>query len=272
MINRWLHAMLTTLFIVAFFVLVVWLVQRRLIYFPDGDVPSSAAYGLPHAEVVTLETDDGLRLRAWFVPAGAPSANGTIVVFNGNAGHRGHRAAIAARFAAHGFATLLVDYRGYGGNPGHPSEAGLARDARAAWAHVASRPDVDPSRVVYFGESLGAAVAIRLAVEHPPAALVLRSPFSSLAALGQRHYPFLPVRWMLKDRFESIERIGALTCPILVIAGDADRIVPFDDTQVLYDAARHPKRLVVIRGAGHNDAALIFGPEVVQAIVDFVRQ
>ncbi len=263
--------MLALLTVVTVFLAVIWLAQRSLIYFPDGDVPPPAAVGLPHAEVVTFDTEDGLHLDAWFVPAREPSQNRTIVVFNGNAGHRGHRARLAALFAEHGFSTLLVDYRGYGGNPGLPSERGLERDARAALKYAASRPDVDLSRIVYYGESLGAAVAIQLAVDYTPSALILRSPFSSMAEIGQQHYPFFPVRWLLRDRYPSIDRIGRLESPVLVIAGDADRIVPFDDTLVLFDAAREPKRMVVIEGADHNDEALAFGPQAVRAIVDFLQ-
>lgn len=263
--------MLTLASIAALVLAVVWLAQRRLIYFPEGHLPPPGALGLLQVEVVTAATEDGLQLGAWFVPAREPSANRTIVVFNGNAGNRSHRAQLAGAFAARGYATLLVDYRGYGGNPGQPSERGLERDARAIARYLTSRADVDLTRVVYFGESLGAAVAIRLAVDHPPAAMILRSPFSSLVAIGAHHYPFLPVRWLLRDRYPSIDRIASVSCPLLVFAGDADRIVPLADTRRLFDAARSPKRLVVIEGADHNDGPLVFGPEVIQAMVEFLQ-
>jgi len=269
--RRPLSTMLTFFTIIAVLLGVLWFAQRSFIYFPDSEVPALSDVGLPRAEIVAFETEDELRLEAWFVPAREPSMNRTIVMFNGNAGNRGDRAGLAARFAEHGFSTLLVDYRGYGGNPGLPSERGLERDARGALEYLKSRPDVDLSRVAYFGESIGAAVAIRLAMDFQPAALILRSPFSSLTELGQRHYPFLPVRWFLKDRYPSIERIGAISSPVLVIAGSDDRIVPRDDSEALYEAAREPKRLVIIEGADHNDAALAIGPQVIQAVVDLLR-
>ena len=125
-----------------------------------------------------------------------------------------------------GLAVLLFDYRGYGGNPGHPTEEGLAADARAALGYLAGRPEVDPERVIYFGESLGAAVALRLATERPPAALVLRSPFASLAEVGRRHYPVLPVSLLLRDRYDSAALAGRLDAPLLVVAGGRDQIVP----------------------------------------------
>jgi fermentation-respiration switch protein FrsA (DUF1100 family) len=248
----------------------LWAGQRGFIYFPASDVPAPAAVGLPGAELVTFETQDGLTLEGWFVPAGAPETGYTVLVCNGNAGHRGHRADLAAQLSARGLAVFLFDYRGYGGNPGLPSEEGLARDARAALGHLGRQPDVDAKRIVFFGESLGAAVAVRLALEYPPAALVLRSPFSSLTEMGLRHYPFLPVRWLLRDRYPSINRIGGITSPLLVIAGDADRVVPIDDSRALYDAAPHPKRLVVIPDADHNDEALAAGPVLVRAVVEMV--
>lgn len=254
-------------------VLLVWFAQRSLIYFPARDTPTPAVYGLPQAEIVQVTTDDGLALTAWYVPAPNPNASmWTVVVFNGNAGHRGHRAGLATRLAALGHATLLVDYRGYGGNPGTPTEEGLMRDARAIWAHLASRPDVDMSRVAYFGESLGAGVAVQLAAVHPPAALILRSPFSSLAAIGRTHYPWLPVRWLLRDQFATIDHITRIDVPLLIIAGDADRIIPLSDTQRLYDAARPSKRLVIIEGADHNDEALVWGPQVMQAVAELLRR
>jgi fermentation-respiration switch protein FrsA (DUF1100 family) len=252
-------------------VLLVWFAQRSLIYFPARDTPTPEVYGLPQAEIVRVTTDDGVALTAWYVPAPHPiRSTWTVVVFNGNAGHRGHRAGLATRLAAQGHAVLLMDYRGYGGNPGTPTEEGLVRDARAVWAHLASRPDVDMARVAYFGESLGAGVAVQLAVAHPPAALILRSPFSSLAAIGRTHYPWLPVRWLLRDQFASLDHMAHLDVPLLIIAGDADRIIPLGDTQRLFDAARSRKRLVVIAGADHNDAALVWGPEVMQAVTELL--
>src|SRR5688500_15680583 len=266
-----LRLMLTAAAVIAALVLAVWLAQRSFIYFPDGQVPAAAAVGLRQAEPVRYTTSDGLDLEGWFVPAREPSADRAIIVFNGNAGNRAHRAVIAASFAARGFATLLVDYRGYGGNPGLPSEQGLYRDARAALKYMRSRADVNPSRIVYFGESLGAAVALELAVEFPPAALILRSPFSSMTAIGSRHYPFLPVRWLLRDRYPSIDRVRRLTSPLLVIAGDSDRIIPFDDSERLYEAAREPRELVVLKGANHNDEAMYSAPEMYAAIERFLR-
>ena len=255
----------------------LWLFQRRLLYFPSpGPVPPAASV-LPEAEDVTFETADGLRLAGWFVPAppGGPAdrvgrARPAVLVCNGNGGDRSMRAPLAAALSRMGLAVLLFDYRGYGGNPGHPTEEGLAADARAALGYLTGRPEVDPERVIYFGESLGAAVALRLATERPPAALVLRSPFASLAEVGRRHYPVLPVSLLLRDRYDSAALAGRLDAPLLVVAGGRDQIVPASHSRRLFDAAPQPKRLVVLDGADHNDDELLAGPRLLAELRTFL--
>jgi len=250
--------------------LLVWLFQRRLIYFPlDPHVPPAGNI-LPGASDVSLTTTDGLELGAWFVPAAGGAPRATVLVFPGNAGNRVARAPLAQALAERGFSVMLLDYRGYGGNPGAPTERNLARDARAARAYLRTRDDVDAERLIYFGESLGAAVALELAIEHPPAVLVLRSPFASMTEIGKLHYPFMPVGLLLADRYPSIERAPSLRAPLLVIAGDRDDIVPLDQSRAVFDAATgRARRLVVIEGAGHNDYRLLVGEEMLETIDDF---
>ncbi len=252
--------------------LMAWAFQRKLMYFPLHEVPAPQEMGLAGAEAIAFDTEDGLPLGAWFVPSPEGGAGVTAIIFNGNAGNRAYRAPLAKQLADRGMATLLFDYRGYGGNPGSPSEDGFARDARAARRYLASRPDVDETRIVYFGESLGAAVALNLALEFPPRALVLRSPFTSMADVGAHHYPFLPVRWLLRDRFPSLDRIRRLRCPVLVIAAEADSIVPSEQSLRLYEAAPDPKRLLVLRGTDHNDYELLAGSRMIAAIAEFVQR
>ena len=252
--------------------LLVWAFQRTLIYFPLDHVPSPSDVGLTDVETVTFPTEDGLVLSGWFVPSRAAAVAGTVIVFNGNAANRAYRAPLAATLRSQGFQVLLFDYRGYGGNGGGPTEPGLVADARAARAYLLGRVDVDASRLVYFGESLGAAVAIALAVEHGPAAMVLRSPFTSLVDVGRVHYPFLPVALLLRDRFASLETIRDVKCPVLVIAGDRDRIVPVSQSRRLYDAVRAPKDLVIIAGADHNGPELGAGEEMMAVVVRFLSK
>jgi fermentation-respiration switch protein FrsA (DUF1100 family) len=257
--------------VIAAIIALIWTLQRRLMYFPTDGVPTPGEIGLTGVEPVIFETTDGLGLSGWFVAASGPSPRVTVLVFNGNAGNRAHRGPLAAALHRHGLQVLLVDYRGYGGNPGTPTEHGLAADSRAARAYLAGHPDVDASRIVYFGESLGTAVAVDLAVEHPPAALILRSPFTSMADVGQHHYPFLPVRLLLRDRFAAIDHIQRIRAPLLVIAGGHDRIVPIDNSRRVYDAAVAPKSLLVFPDADHNDYELLAGDEMVRAIVRFLQ-
>lgn len=258
----------------AYLVLVaaVWWFQRRLVYFPIGTPPPAAGV-LPGAEERPFETGDGLVLGAWFVPAGgdgplAPRA--AVLVCNGNAGNRADRAPLAAALARRGYAVLLFDYRGYGGNPGSPSEAGLLEDARAARRHLEVL--VPGAPVVLFGESLGSAVALAEAVARPPGALVLRSPFTSLAALGRLHYPFLPVGRLLRDRYPCLDRIADLACPLFVAAGERDGIVPLSESRALFDAAPGSvKRLLVVPRADHNDGELFAGDRLLEEIDRFLN-
>jgi fermentation-respiration switch protein FrsA (DUF1100 family) len=246
--------------------------QRRLIYFPSRDQVPSAATLIPGGRDVILDTEDGKRLGAWYLPTAGQKRGPGVVVFNGNGGDRAGRAILAVGLSRLGLSVLLFDYRGYGGNPGTPSEKGLAADARAAQAWLATQPEVDPDRIVYFGESLGAAVAIGLSVQRPPAALVLRSPFTSLTDVAKAHYPRLPVGRLLIDRYPSIDRIGSLSTPVMVIAGDRDDIVPESLSKKLYETAPDPKRYLLVPGTGHNDPDLVAGDRMLAAVGRFLSE
>jgi uncharacterized protein len=252
--------------------LLVWMGQRTLIYFPDRDVPSPAVTGLTDVEAVQVPAADGVTLQAWFLPSRSRQPSPAVIVFNGNAGNKAYRISLAAALRGQGLSVLLFDYRGFGDSDGSPTERGLHEDARAVRRYVAGRSDVRADRLVYFGESLGTAVAVRLAVEHPPAALILRSPFTSLVDLGRHHYPILPVRWLLRDRFSSIDAIGSVRSPVLIVAGDRDRIVPLEQSRTLFDRTPEPRELVVVRGADHNDAALLDGREMIDAVRRFIER
>lgn len=243
----------------------LWVFQRSLIYFPDGTVPPLASL-LPGAEEVSFPTEDGLELHGWLAPADGPE-RAAIVVFNGNAGNRADRADLARSFSSHGFTTLLFDYRGYGNNPGRPSQTGLIRDGKAAATYLASRTSAP---LLLFGESLGAAVATEVAAAHAPAALILRSPFSSLVDVGRDHYWLLPVGWLLKDRWPTADRIQEVAAPVLVVASRKDEIVAYRRSEEVFTAAREPKEMVTFEDARHNDVELTSGSRLIRAVVDFV--
>lgn len=250
--------------------LVAAVMQHRLIYYPTAEVPSPAVAGVPDAEPLEITAADGTRLAAWYVPAQG-AAVGAVLVLHGNAGNRAHRGPLAAALARRGLATLLLDYRGFGGSEGRPDEAGLLIDARAGADALQRHSGMSTERIVYFGESLGSAVAARLAAERQPGALVLRSPFPSLADVGARAYPWLPVRLLLRDRFETTDMVAAFDGPILAIAGERDRLVPPALTREAVQGA-DDVQVLVVEGAGHNDPALLDGAEMLDGITAFLRE
>ncbi|MEX0832172.1 MAG: alpha/beta hydrolase [Nitriliruptoraceae bacterium] len=188
---------------------------------------------------------------------------------NGNAGNRAHRLLLAEGLRNRGHAVLLFDYRGYGDNPGRPSEAGVVADARAAVDFLRARDDVDAERIVYLGESLGSAVVAAVAVEQPPAALVLRSPFPSLVEVARQHYPFLPVRTLLRERHPTVEHLERYAGPTLVVAGERDRIIPPRLSREVADSAG--ASYLKIPETGHNDRALLDGDIFLDGVDAFVR-
>lgn len=229
--------------------------QRSILYFPSTAIPSPAASGVPEMTPVTLETADRLQLMSWYRPAAEDRK--TIVYFHGNAGHIGYRGVKARPYLDAGYGMLLVSYRGYGGNPGSPSEAGLYDDGRAALAFLAAQ-GVEPGDTVIYGESLGTGVAVQIAFEQaraskPVAAVILEAPFTSTVDVGASHYPWAPVRWLMKDQFDSRSKIAGIQAPVLIVHGGTDRVVPIRFGEALYAAAVSPKDSLWIPDAGHND-------------------
>jgi uncharacterized protein len=259
--------LLVTLIVVGLFAALVWVGQRRLIYFPGG----AAAAPVGPDRDVTLLTSDGLRLTARLVPATGADLAMAVLVAPGNAGNRADRTALARAVAASGLTVLLLEYRGYGGNPGRPSESGLAHDVRAGLAYLTDA-GYRPDRIVYFGESLGAAVVGELAAERPPAGLVLRSPFVDLASVAAQHYPFLPARLLLRDRYPLAEHVTRIAVPTTVIYGTADSIVAPAQSRTVADRTARPVQVVAVDGADHNDAELANGPLVIEAVAELAAR
>lgn len=256
---------LTALYVLL--LVVIYLFQRKLQYFPDSSiVPTPAGNEFRGLETIELDTPDGVRLASWYWPGSLPT---TLVIFHGNAGHRGHRLEWLADLHRLGYGTFILDYRGYGGSEGSPTEQGLYLDAETAirWLKANTK-----TQLVYFGESLGCGVAVETASRIPPETLILQSGFASAGDVAQHAYPFLPARWLLSDRYDSLSKMQKIHCPVLVIHGDQDSVIPMRFGKALFDSANEPKEWSPIVGANHNDLQWVGGKEYLKSIDGFLRQ
>lgn len=236
--------------------LLVWLGQRRLIYFPFGTPPEPARAGWPQIEEARFAAADGTALHGWFAPARGAPRGLAVLVHHGNAGSVADRLHLLDDLPPLGLHVLVYDYRGYGRSAGSPSEEGLYADGRAAQAWLLARTGLPPERLVHLGESLGAGVALELAAgaQPPPHAVVALAPFTSLADVSALHYPLLPARLLLRDHYDNAAKVGRLRAPLLVIHGAQDDIVPASHGRELVRlAASAPARLVEVPRRGHND-------------------
>lgn len=245
----------------------LYFAQDRLIFYPQ------AAPGMPpHAadlaiSEVRIATPDGVSLRGWLAkPAAAAGGLPLAIYFGGNAEEVSHMAALAGRLP--GWALLAVNYRGYGGNAGSPSERALCSDALAVHDWAVRSPDFDPARIVAIGRSLGSGVAVYLAAARPLAGVVLVTPYDSLRAVAQRHYPFAPVALLLKHNFDSIGRAPRILAPVLMLAARRDIVVPVSHAQTLFSKWAGPKTWREFGEAGHND--LDADPEYWKEIASFL--
>ena len=255
------------LFVIGTVLMSLFLLQRGLIYHPHrAPVAMPPAQLYPGLRDVNITTEDGVALCAWYWPA--ESERPAVLFLHGNAGDRSYRLDILRGLHARGYTVLSLDYRGYGGSAGMPSEDGLYLDAEAA-ATWLKRNGHD--QLLYFGESLGTGVAVELARRSPPAALILEAPFDSLTEVAGYHFPWLPVRWMLRDRFDSAAKIGRIEAPLLIIHGDEDRVVPQARGRALFEAAAEPKTWIPIPGAGHNDLRARLGDAYFERLDAFIR-
>jgi len=271
--------------------LCVWVRVRetRMIFYPSRSwAATPAAVGLGYRDV-ELVARDGVRLHGWWVPAKAGAGAVTVLFLHGNAGNISHRLEKLVMLHELGANVLLLDYRGYGRSEGEPSEEGTYRDGEAALAwllagqmegRVGTDGPVAPGRVlpqsgqdsvdgaaevVVFGESLGTGVAVELAVRHRVRGVILEAPFTSIADVGQRLFPYLPVRWLARTRYENLAKIGQVRAPVLILHSREDEMFGLEHAERLFAAAAEPKRLVVLAG-GHNDAFWV-SAEVYRAAV-----
>ncbi len=250
----------------------IYVMQPRLIYYPDTPTreltATPAQIGLAY-ETVTLQTDDGLRLSGWFIPH--PAARATLLFLHGNAGNISHRLESIRLFHELRLAVFIIDYRGYGQSEGKPTEDGTYRDAAAAWRYLVGERHIAPHAIVIFGRSLGAAIAAELASHTQPGALIIESAFTSAPNIAAHLYPWLPVRWMSRYRYDTQQSLQAITCPLLVIHSREDDLIPYAQGEQLFAHAREPKQFLELHG-GHGDGFLVSREIYVQGVDDFLER
>ncbi|MDE3059900.1 MAG: alpha/beta hydrolase [Pseudomonadota bacterium] len=227
----------------------LYLSQRQMIYHPDKTIATPEQYGLQGFSEQFISSG-GERLQLWYHPA--PAGRPTVVYYHGNASNLGDRAGIYAALAGQGFGVLALSYRGYGKSSGSPSEQGLYADARAAIAFLATQ-NIPPANIILYGESLGTGVAVQMATEYPVALLVLQAPYTSVAGRAAEMYPYVPVRLLMKDTFDSIDKIGRVRSPLLIFHGELDTVIPVHHGRALLAAANPPKEAIFFPGNAHND-------------------
>jgi fermentation-respiration switch protein FrsA (DUF1100 family) len=229
----------------------LWATQRSHVFRPGiGPLDLAGSMVALHMREERVGTSVGLTVTAWHAPA--KSGHRTIVYFHGNAGTLADRQERVLAYLEHGLGVLLVGYRGYGGNPGLPTERGLYEDGRAHLDWLARR-GIAGDEIALYGESLGAAIAIQMATERGAAALVLEAPFASIVLSARARYPLFAFDWLIKDKFASIDKIGKVRMPLLVIHGALDRVTPQRFGRMLYERALQPKSALWLPEAGHND-------------------
>lgn len=231
--------------------LMLYFIQRHMMYFPDVTRPVPSVYGVADMIVIDVGTADGLTLQGWYK---APAAGRPIIVlFHGNGGNIGGRNFKARQFINQGYGFLLAEYRGYGGNRGSPSEQGFYTDARAYLAWLVKQ-GIAPAQTVLYGESIGTGVAVEMASETSGyKALVLESPFASMVEMARKQYFFIPVDLLLKDRYDNFSKIKSVKIPLLVLHGAVDPVVPYSQGKKLFDAANEPKKMETFPHGGHVD-------------------
>ena len=246
------------------------MIEKNFIYFPDKNVDISPGnYNLIYDDVY-FKTEDSLTLHGWFIYG--KDTNKTVLWFHGNAGNISHRVHnIKEMLNIMNVNIFIFDYRGYGNSEGKPSEKGTYIDAKAALNYLQSRSDIDQNQIIYFGRSLGSAIASNLATQSNPKYLILESPIPSIPYMAKHAYPFLPISKLLKTQYDTIENLQTITKPVLIIHGDKDNTVPIEGAMKVFESANDPKQLYIIKGADHNDTYLIGGYKYFEVIDNFIR-
>ncbi|MEO8501999.1 MAG: alpha/beta hydrolase [Vicinamibacteria bacterium] len=252
--------------------LFLMLSEKRLIYYPEATVDvTPKALGLPFEEV-SLDVEPGVKLHGWFIKAAKEPSTATILFSHGNAGNIADRIDRVRSFRDLGADFLLYDYRGYGRSTGDPDEEGTYHDGRAAYDYLVKTRGIDPARLILMGESLGCAISTQLAMERKAAGLILEAPFASVPRMASAIYPFLPVSFFVRTRYDNAAKIPQLKMPLLVIQGSRDEVIPVAQGRMVFDAAPEPKQFLSIEGAHHNDVYVIGGEGYRRVLAEFIAR
>ncbi len=245
--------------------LMLYFLQRRMMFSPDQVRVSPEAVNIPGLHEVPLKTPDGHALYSWHLPA--KSGRPTLLFFHGNGGNVANREEKFRQLSAAGYGVFMLGYRGFGGSDGVPGERVLVQDSGLAYDYLTGL-GLAPSQIVIYGESIGTSIAVQLAAKVNAAALILEAPMYSVLSIAEARYPYLPVRFFLNDKFETNRFISKVSAPLLVIHGSEDGVIPLASGRALFDEAPEPKRFEVLVGAGHNN---IYDFPIVDVIVDFLK-
>lgn len=259
------NILITSIITFVSLVILFYIFQRNLIYLPNKNIPSQKTYHAQDMQMITLFTQDHLTLQSWYKPA--KTHQPTLLYLHGNAGNIGNRMTIVRPLLQQGYGVLLLEYRGYGGNPGQPTEQGLYQDARAALDFLHTQ-NISPEHIILFGESLGTGVATQIATETQVCAIILQTPYTTLTNVAHFHYPWLKfIRpW---DKFNSLNKIQSIQAPLLVLHGTADKVVPYSEGKDLFDKALEPKVMLTFQNREHHN--LWQDPQFLKGIVQFIR-
>lgn len=251
------------------FLITIYFMQDRMLYYPEREISQTPKdIGLEYEEV-SLRTKDNVNISGWYITA--KHEKGVLLFCHGNAGNISHRLESISIFHNLGLSVLIFDYRGYGKSEGKPSEKGTYRDAESAWNYLVEVKQKSPDRIIVFGRSLGAAIAADIALKKIPAGLILESSFMSVPEMGKKHYPWIPVKYVSKFHYSTIDKILSITCPKLIVHSPDDEIVPFEQGKSLFEKAVQPKEFLKIRG-GHNEGFLISGDLYREGLKSFVHK
>lgn len=230
----------------------MFIFQRHLQYHPLREkMQDPEAYGLTVMKTIDVTTEDSLKIIAWYAASDRPDGR-VVVMFHGNAGNISNRSQKVRYFLSKGYGVYQCEYRGFGGNPGHPTEQGFYLDAKAGIDWLSSQ-GIGADKMIIYGESIGTGVAVEIARRIQPGLVVLEAPFSSATDVAMQAYPWLPVRYLIRDRFDSLSKIKEIKAPLLILHGDEDTTISITLAQKLFEAANHPKEFITINGGGHSD-------------------